>query len=281
MKLILGHNQFIGISHISEDKSIDKDRFFSNVQNIYNVAETASELGYRDMVIETHPRMLEFLRYYSRNKTFEMNFFLQVPYVQGYIQRMNENGLRSLVTELVGRVGLASAAGIAFKGSLSLLRRNYNSIALSALKFEIAPFAGFDVRALLLHNVVTDLLLALGAFPILQEYVEFVREKLDLEPGFVTSNFPLARMKFEEMGVRPLWVMTPVNQAGFEMNPSKVLVEKALIDCPWKVIAMNVLGGGAFSANEAAQYLKSLDAIEYVVVGASSPEHLKELYEAF
>ena len=36
--------------------------------------------------------MLEFINYYEKNQTFDMDFYLQVPYVQGYIQKVNEKG---------------------------------------------------------------------------------------------------------------------------------------------------------------------------------------------
>ena len=64
MELILGHNKLIGISHISEERGREREKKFSKVENIYRVVEDASAVGFKNMIIETHPRMLEFLRYY-------------------------------------------------------------------------------------------------------------------------------------------------------------------------------------------------------------------------
>jgi len=276
LKLILGHNQFIGISHISEDKSRDREKFFSNVENIYGVVERASELGFNDMIIETHPRMLEFLRYYKKNHTFDMNFFLQIPYVQGYVQKMNESGIKGLIFDIIGRAGMLNTLRIGLKAASDYIKKDYNALALSALRIEIAPFREFEIKSLLLHNVITDLLISLGATDILQEYYDFTKNSLNLEPGFITLNFPFLKDVLKNKGISPSFIMTPVNPTGFDMTPSRVTVETALREYSGSIIAMNILGGGSIPIKESANYLKSFDNIEYVVVGASSENHLKE-----
>src|SRR5674476_791386 len=166
MELILGHNQFIGISHISEERGREREKKFSKVENIYRVVEDASAVGFKNMIIETHPRMLEFLRYYEQARTFDMNFYLQVPYVQAYIQTINQRGMKGFLSEMIGRAGLTGMSSLALKGALGLLRKDYLSIALSYLKLEVAPFSDFSVKALILHNVLTDLLMALEVSPV-------------------------------------------------------------------------------------------------------------------
>jgi len=281
MRLILGHNQFIGISHISEERSRERDKKFSKIENIYNVAEAASELGYDGMMIETHPRMLEFIKYYNKNQTFDMNFYLQTPYVQGYILKMNENGLQGLISDIIQRSGFMAASKFALKGVVSPINKDYLSMALSALKFEVAPFGEVDIKVLLLHNIVTDLLLSLGISDAFTDYFEYVKEDLSLQPGFVTSNFPLLQSSFEKFKIPSTTIMTPVNSKGHNMNPSKAAVEEAIRRSDSEIIAMEVLGGGAFSLNNAYSYLKSLSKIKHCTIGASSREHLAEISEIF
>jgi hypothetical protein len=281
MKLILGHNQFIGISHISEEKSREKEKKFSKVENIYHVVESASELGYDGIVLETHPRMLKFLEYYERNKTFDINFYLQVPYVQGFIQRMNEDGIANLTMDITRQIGLAGLSGLSLKGAVSSLRGDYLSLATTFLSLELYAFAEFKIKALFLHNVVTDLLLALKMQDPFSEYLNFVEDQLQVTPGFVTLNFPLLKNSFERWGIRSPLVMTPINPKGYDMNPSKKAVEEAIKKYNSDIIAMNVLGGGAFSLGEVHSYLESFDNINYCVIGASSRDHLKEAAEVF
>jgi len=276
LDLILGHNQFIGISHISEERSREREKKFSDVKNIYNVVEKAAELGYKGMIIETHPRMLEFLEYYKKNKTFDIDFYLQVPHVQGYILKMNEKGLSGLISEVIGRAGIKTASVLGLKNIMRLAKKDYLSIATSVLKLEITPFIDFKIKALLLHNVVIDLLLSLQMSDFFTEYVNYIKDNLRLDPGIITLNFQLFKNSFERWGIEPLLVMTPINPGGYDMNPTKESVERDIKDYNGEIIAMNILGGGSFCVNKSCRYLNEIGNIKSCVVGASSKEHLEE-----
>jgi hypothetical protein len=281
VELILGHNQFIGVSHISEERGRERDKKFSKVENIYRVVEAASAVGFKNMIIETHPRMLDFLQYYERNKTFDMNFYLQVPYVQAFVQTINQRGMRGFLSEMVGRAGLAGTSSLALKSAFNLLKKDYLGIALSYFKVEIAPFSEFSVKALILHNTITDLLMALEVSSAFSAFDQYVNDVLKLDFGLATWNFSLTKRNLERWDLRPAFLMTPVNVKGFDMNPTKDEIEAGLREYEGTVFAMNVLGGGAYSLPEAASYVKSFDAIKRCVVGASSRDHLKELVETF
>jgi hypothetical protein len=281
VELILGHNQFIGVSHISEERGRERDKKFSKVDNIYRVVEAASAVGFKNMMIETHPRMLDFLQYYERNKTFDMNFYLQVPYVQAFVQTINQRGMRGFLSEMVGRAGVAGTSSLALKSAFNLLKKDYLAIALSYFKVEIAPFSEFSVKALILHNTITDLLMALEVSSAFSAFDQYVNDVLKLDFGLATWNFSLTKRNLERWDLRPAFLMTPVNVKGFDMNPTKDELEAGLREYEGTVFAMNVLGGGAYSLPEAASYVKSFDAIKRCVVGASSRDHLKELVETF
>ena len=281
MELILGHNQFIGISHISNERSKEREKRFSDIKNIYNVVETASELGYKNMMMETHPRMVDFFNYYNKNKTFDMDFYLQVPYVVGYVKKMNEKGLMGLISELMGQTGVLGAGSLFLKGAANFIKKDYMSLAMSVLNLEVSPFVEVNIKALLLHNVFTDLLLSLGMSEAFFEYERYVKDELNLIPGFGTLNFSMLKNNFEEWGINPSLVMTPVNHQGYDMNPSKEDVEKNIYEYNGELIAMNVLGGGAFSVKDSKSYINKFKNINHCVIGASSKDHLKELIANF
>ncbi len=281
MDLVLGHNQFIGVSHISEERGREREKKFSKVENIYRVVEAASAVGVKNMIIETHPRMLDFVKYYEQNKTFDMNFYLQVPYVQAYVQVINQRGMKGFLTEMIRRAGWGGTSSLALKGAFNLLKKDYLAIALSYLKLEVAPFSSFSVKGLILHNTLTDLLMALEVQSVCSTFEEYVNDTLKLDFGLATWNFCLVKRNLERWNIRPAFVMTPVNVKGFDMNPTQEDVEAGLREYDGTVFAMNVLGGGAFSIAEAASYVKSFDAVKKCVVGASSKEHLAELVEIF
>lgn len=281
MELILGHNQFIGISHISDERSREREQKFSKIENIYKVVETASELGYKNMIMETHPRMVDFFNYYKENQTFDMNFYLQVPYAVGYVKKMNEKGVMGLISDLVSQTGFSGAGNLALKGVTNLFKRDYIALAMSVLKLEVSPFTDVNIKALMLHNVVTDLLSSLGLSEAFSAYETYVKEELGIDPALVTLNFPLLKNNLEEWGLKPSFVMTPVNPQGYDMNPSKENVEESIKDYKGKIIAMNVLGGGSFPVKDSSSYIKTFGNINHCVIGASSGVHLKELIETF
>jgi hypothetical protein len=281
MELILGHNQFIGISHTSEERGIELQKKFYDASSIYKVVEIAASMGYKNMIIETHPKMLEFLEYYLKSQTFDMNFYLQVPHIQGYLQKMNEKGISGLFMDLVQRDGIKNLSSMALRNVINFAKKDYFSMATSALQIEVAPFLNVNIKALLLHNVSTDLLLSLQVSNAFTEYNNYVKDSLKLRVGFTTLNFQLFAKSFEKWNLGTPLVMTPINPKGFDMNPSKKAVESSLKTYSGEIIAMNVLGGGAFSVFESKKYIESLGNINYITVGASSLDHLKELKNVF
>lgn len=280
MELILGHNQFIGISHISEEKSREKERLFSDVKKIFRIVESANKLGYDHIIIETHPKMVEFINHYQKFHNFEMNFFLQVPYVQGYIQKINESGIHGFAYDTIKQTGLIKSGNIALKGVYGMIMKDYSSIANSFLNLELSPFSKVNIKAVLLHNVITDLLLAIDAKEAFTDFILNI-QKMGLKFGFVTLNFPLLYNKFSDWGLLTHIVMTPVNPKGFDMNPNKEVVSHYLKKYDGDIIAMNILGGGAFSLHESKKLLDTFQNIKFCVIGASSLEHLKENIELF
>jgi len=281
MELILGHNQFIGISHISEARSRERERKFSRIENIYNIVENASELGYSGMILETHPRMIDFFSYYKENQTFEIDFYIQVPYVVGYVKKMNEKGVMGLLSDLMGQTGFLGAGGLALRGAANLLRRDYMALAMSVLKLEVSPFTDVNIKAVLLHNVFSDLLSALKIEDAFIEFEKYVKDNLGFDSGFITLNFPMLKNNLEDWNLNSSYIMTPVNPSGYDMNPSQNDVEKAIKEYNGKIIAMNLLGGGAFTVKESYNYIQKFENINSCVIGASSRDHLSELAEIF
>ena len=58
-------------------------------------------------------------------------------------------------------------------------------------------------------------------------------------------------------------------------------IEDAIRDFDGEIIAMNILGGGAFDVTQTYQYLHSINAIKSCTIGASSEKHLREIGNVF
>ena len=73
LKELRRFRELLAQQYISEEKSRERDRKFSDVKNIYTVVESAVDLGFKSMVIETHPRMIEFIKYYEKSNIIKGN----------------------------------------------------------------------------------------------------------------------------------------------------------------------------------------------------------------
>ena len=281
MELILGHNQFIGISHISEERSRERNQRFSTPESIYHVVEQAANLGFTGMIIESHPRMIEFLEYYKKTRTVDIEFYLQLPYIQGYLGKINEQGYSGLLKDIIKKSSMKDLSTVVLGNILNAAKMDYLAMATSLLRLEASPFLDVKIKALLLHNVISDLLLSFHLKDAFCDYRQYVEKKLKIKPGIVTLNFHLFKTCLDSWDIPPFLVMTPINPMGFDMNPSQVTVEANLKEYKGKIIAMNVLGGGAFPLNQTYDYLKSFENVNSIVIGASNETHLKELANVF
>jgi hypothetical protein len=281
LKLILGHNQFLGISHISEKNASEKDRIFSDPSKIYDAVEKAYECGFRQMIVEAHPRMKAFMKLYERNRTFDMGFIFQLPFVSGYVRLMAEGGVKGVAREIISGVPIIEIVKAPFTMTPKLIRKDYLGLGIKALDLEMSKYTEFDIEGVLMHNIVTDMMLAMDAESAYGDYFDRAQKRFGVKAGLITLNLPLLANHLDEWGLEPSMIMSPINPYGFDMNPSKEAVEEFIQSTKHKLLAMNVLGGGSVPLSEASRYLRELNRLEGVVVGASSRKHMEELATSF
>jgi hypothetical protein len=141
---------------------------------------------------------------------------------------------------------------------------------------EMKIFRGLDVRVVFLQNIVTDLLLGFHAKDAFTGFVSYVREKYGVEAGFNSMNMPMLVDFLTECGVENPIVCSLINKAGYFMNPNKASYEKALQERRFRAMAMSVFASGGVRPKEAIEYVCSQKAIQSIVFGASSKQHIAE-----
>ena len=98
--------------------------------------------------------------------------------------------------------------------------------------------------------------------------------------AFATKNLPILLARFSEWGLPRPVVMTHFNKTGFHMNPDRESCEKAAAAHDVSILAMGSLASGFLRPPEAYGYLAGVKNIDGVVVGASSPAHIRETFAA-
>lgn len=277
--VILGHNQFIGVSHLSQEAARARVERFSQMEKVSELLRFCAGEGVRGMMLSSHPRARDILDYLKADGlSGSFGLYPLIPFAQGYVRRMNAVGLTGMLKEIVMSAPLRTQVGIAARGAAGLATGDITRMLGAFVDIEMLTFKGFELRAVFLHDAFVDLALALGARRQLEAFSEHVRERYGLRPGFVTMNFPLLVESFGKWGFERPLVMTTFNKAGFQMNPSREACERALAEGCADVIAMSTLAAGYLAPAEAFEYVNSLPGISSVVVGVSTVEHARETF---
>ncbi len=280
-KLVLGDNPFIGVDHLSRERSREKLHRL-NTKDVVEVIDTALANGAQGLSFSTHPIMYDALRQMrAASYKGEFGVYPLIPYAHEYIRVANERGLVGLTTHILSNLTWTGKAKTLIGGGLSLamsdplrVLRTYIDAELEIVMRSIPPRA--ILKSILLHEVITDLAIAFQATQLLHGYADHVLKKYRVKPGFVTRNFARFVSLSQESGLDldQVVILTPFNKVGFQMNPSREACEQALgrVD-KIHVIAMSILASGFLNFDEALSYLKGLPKIESYLVGVSTRDH--------
>jgi hypothetical protein len=144
---------------------------------------------------------------------------------------------------------------------------------------EMRPFKGLNTPVIFLQNVVTDLLLGMGAIEFFVAFSKHVKKKYNAEAGFITMNMPRLVKELNEAGIEKPIVCSSINKIGFRMPGGIGAYEDTIKEDKCRVIAMQVLAAGALSPKEAIDYINKQSNIESVLFGASTISHIKQTKE--
>ncbi|SFM56385.1 hypothetical protein [Methanolobus profundi] len=278
--IILGHNQFIGVDHFSQERARSRTDYFNDSDRILNVIRDFYDLGGTGIMLSTHPKTKYILDAIRSDSTLakNMNIYPLIPYAQGYVRKANEVGILGMLKDTLEPASTSTKLKIMLKGGINALNQDFFSILSTFIDVEMLPFNGLNVKAIFLHNVLTDLALSMNSPEIFRYFNNYVKENYNAIPAYGTMNFVKLVESFDEWGLDKPLVMCSFNKAGFQMNPSKEECEKCLSQYDVDVLAMSTLASGYLKPKEAYEYLFSLPNIESVVVGVSTKEHANETF---
>lgn len=283
VELLLGDNPFIGVSHLAQDKALEEAKEAS-LERRAEVLRAAREAGATGFTFSTHESNLELLRFlasHDRGLLESLNYYILVPYAYAYVRRATSLGMAGLVRDVLSRI---LGRGV-FSGIRAILSLDYEELAARFIVSEVAPYLEVlprsRVRAVLLHEVATELIIAFNASGLLRKLGENVR-RLGLGFGIETRNMGIAAAWLERNNISLDYVMTPVNAAGYQMAPSKEEAEEAIarLSRATRIIGINILASGALGIDTAIEYLEGLsDKLYAVAVGTSKPWRARENFQ--
>jgi hypothetical protein len=273
-RILFGDNQFFAVNHISDEKSMAQSMKFKEDSAIIRTLDYAREAGVDTFMCTTHDRIGNICDHIRNNQDKYRDFKIYpcMPYAHKYANAVTELGIAGTLKQYVP----GNFFGSLFKGGVAFLSKDYLKIMELLIDAEMKMFKDINTPVIFLQNVITDLLLGLGMKDVLVAFHDYVRKKYNAEAGFITMNLPQLLEMLESGGVKNPIICASINKAGFRMSGGPAKYEAILRQNRCRVIAMQVLAGGAVSPREAIEYVCRLPNIESILFGASSKTNIQE-----
>lgn len=274
-RIILGDNPFYGINHRSQSVAAERMKRFENTDNILQVFRLAKKHGAGGVMLSAHANVEEIIGKMLKDPELkDFHLYPHIPYLMKYVSEVTKQGVVGTATKMLGSGSLAQL----LSGGLGVLKKDYYLMAKSLIDLELAKYRGARIKAVFLHNGLTDLALGLGMNDFFPFFSEYIRDKYGAIGGFGTLNLEKAAKALQSSGVKKGLVMAPFNAMGFYMNPSRESSEKTLKESDITLLAMNTLASGALKPRAAFEYLAKSGRIRHVVLGVSSEDHIRESF---
>ncbi len=275
-RVIFGDNQFFGVNHSSDEKARAQAIKFKDNKTIVNVLKTAMNEDINTFMCTTHDRMVDICQMIRSDKNFEgFQIYPCMPYAHKYANAITELGVMGTIRQYVPGNIFSTFA----KGGIAFVKKDFNSMMELLIDAEMKMFKGISTPVIFVQNVITDLLLGLGMIDFLVTFHNYIREKYNAEPGFITMNLPLLINALESKGIENPTICASINKVGFRMSGGKEAYEKIIAEKRCKLIAMQVFAAGTIPPREALEYVSEMEGIESILFGASSRANIKNSKE--
>ena len=273
-RILFGDNQFFGINHFSEEKARQQAMKFQDVGAILDVLQSALAAGVTGFMCTTHDtvgKIADEVRAHPETWT-GFHFYPGMPYAHKYANAVTELGYMGALKKFVPSGGMVDTLT---RGTRAVLGKDIESVMAMLVDAEMKMFAGLETPVIFLQNVVTDLILGLGANDVFASFANYVKRRYKAEAGFFTMNLPKLLKALHGAGVENPIVCANVNKAGFRMSGGIEGYREAAAKYPARVIAMSVLASGGISPREAIEWVTGEPYVESIVFGASSRANIE------
>ena len=278
-RIILGHNQFFGVNHLAAQTGNQREAYFSDLSRIMALMRLCREQEVNAMMMSTHERAIDIAVALQKDAALrDTGIYLLLPYAAKYVKQANEKGLINIIADSLSGTSMQEKMSMFFRGAVGFVSKDLQKILTAMIDFEMTPFRGLNLRAVFLHDVLTDLALGWRAPQVLELFANHVQEKYRTRPAFCTKNLPKLMALLEKTNVKNPLIMASINKAGYQVNPSRQAFEACLQEKQLQLLAMSTLAAGYLKPREAYEYIYSLPKVDSVVVGVSTREHALEAF---
>jgi hypothetical protein len=272
-RILFGDNQFFGINHFSEEKARQQAMKFQDIGAILDVLQSALHEGVGGFMCTTHETVGEIADEVRANpaKWDGFHFYPGMPYAHKYANAVTELGYIGALKKLIPSGGMIDTLT---RGTRAVLGKDIESVMAMLVDAEMKMFDGLETPVIFLQNVVTDLILGLGANDVFASFAAYVKRRYNADAGFFTMNLPKLLEGLYSAGVENPIVCANVNKAGFRMSGGIDGYRAAAAKHPARVIAMSVFASGGIPPREAIEWVTGEPYVESIVFGASGQRNI-------
>ena len=161
-RILFGDNQFFGVNHASEEKARLQTIRFQTIESIIKVLDSAYDAGIRTFMCTTHDRIAEVCEHVRSNPE-RYRRSSSIPACRTPTSTPNavtEHGMLDALRLFLPERGRWRPCS---RGGRSLAFKDMEGIAQLLIDAEMKMFSRLSTPVVFLQNVVTDLLLGIGA----------------------------------------------------------------------------------------------------------------------
>lgn len=291
-KLVLvGDNPFHGVSHVSRERALLRADNILDTKHAAKLVVTSVNNGANGFTFTVSETTLSILREINKSKLAnKIALYPLVPNVNEFVRTAGSTGglpgLAKDITKKMSAVMDFQLLGNGIRGIIcnepKLLLKAYLKYEYIRLQNTLRKGHNIFLASILLHEVVTDMALALDMQWLFRAHIELMT-KLKLQPGFETRNLPYFVKQFNKWQIdfNGVVIEAPLNPIGFQMCPSKTECENAISNAPGsEIIAFSILAAGYVNLPQALDYVTSLPGIKGVAIGVSNEKQAVETFSS-
>lgn len=287
IELLVGDNAFHGISHLSQQRARERSTKNdpSDVEYATRLVNLSLQNGADGFMFSVSETTLSILSSLDRDK--KPVLYAIVPYAYEYVRLATKaGGISGLAKHFSRRIVFSRNVIAVAPNMFGLLRANPSAFLNTYLIYELSRIKSTagkhaNLKSVLLHEVITDMALALDIDWFFKSYISFF-SKSTIRPGFETRNYPYLVQKFKDWNIdmSKITIAASFNKVGFQMNPSKTECEYALhCSSGAQIVAMSILAAGYLKPLEALDYIQNLSNVNRVVIGVSNENQAKTTFQ--
>jgi hypothetical protein len=252
-RLLLATESLLGFTRAPRDRLLQITARFAQPESLAVTFARALKIGADGVLASPSHALADALNELRHT----VPVYALLPNVPEYVRDSSERGLVGAAMKRVKRAGLGARLRLgwtALTHASGVLRSDFAALVPLLLELESAWLQKREVRGIVLAAALTDLGLAGRHRRFFEGVVRFVHERFGGAAAFETHNLGHLLDALDEWGVRPDFVVGPVNPLGLMMKPTPSHVLEAMRRSPIPVIAKELRAGGAVPLAAGARY---------------------------